>query len=58
MFVCVCRRARILLDVPRFCEEQSLPGGRERRSVCPKTESGPISGARACVNTICIPSSC
>ena len=45
-FVCVSRRARIRLDVPRFCEEQSQPGGRERRPACPKKRNrAPISGA-------------
>ena len=41
VFVCVCRRARIWLDVPRFCEEQGQPGGRERWPACPKTEWDP-----------------
>ena len=54
VFVCVCRRARIGLDVPRFCEEQSQPGGRERRPGCPKKRNpAPISGGRDCVDTIC-----
>ena len=53
VFVCVCRRARIWFYVPRFCEEQSQPGGMERRPACPKTESG-----RGCVDVCSIPTSC
>ena len=39
---CVCRRARISIDVPHFCE-QSQPGGGERRLACPKNGIGPPS---------------
>ena len=51
---CVCGRARILLDVPRFCEELSQPGGRERRPACPKKGIGPPSlGQGLCRHNLC-----
>ena len=61
MFVSVCHLARILLDVARFYEGQSQPGGRERRTACPKNGIG--IGIRDCVDTIyadvcSIPTSC
>ena len=40
--VCLCDRAKILLDIPRFCEQQSQSEGR----LAKKTESGHISGDR------------
>ena len=51
----VCRRAKIWLDVPRFCEEQNQPGGRERRTACQKkTESGPhLWGQGLCSHNLC-----
>ena len=53
VFACMCRRARILLDVPRFCEEQGQPCGRERRPTCPKNGIGPHLWGQGCVDTIC-----
>ena len=40
--VCVCRRARILLDVPRFCEDRaSQVAGSDARPA--KNRTGPTS---------------
>ena len=45
----------VFLDVPRFCEEQSQLGGRERRLACPpKNGIGPLSlGARIVRHNLC-----
>ena len=39
----MCRRAKIFLDVPRFCEEESQPGGKELRPAFSKAGIGSSS---------------